>query len=52
MFDNRTRLTGAWPFSPGILVVLSMPIDAVQAQNTIDRARAQASRPALLRFDE
>ncbi|MBP3647307.1 MAG: hypothetical protein J6K55_12900 [Clostridia bacterium] len=50
MFDTRTRLTGAWPFSPGILVVLSMPIDAVQAQNTIDRARAQASRPALLRF--
>ena len=50
MFDDRIRQLGARPFSPGILVVLSMPIDAVQAQNTISRARAQASRPALLRF--
>jgi len=50
VFDDRSRIMGAWPFSPGILVVLSMPIDAVQAQSTISRARAQAVRPALLRF--
>jgi len=47
--ENVKRL-GAWPFSPFMLVVLFLPMDAVAAQATITRARAGASRPALLRF--
>lgn len=50
MFEEKIRLMGAWPFSPGILVLLSMPIDVRQAQDTIRRARVQAVRPSLVRF--
>lgn len=50
MRTERVRLPGRWDYSPALLIVLTMPIDTAQAQSTIDRARAQASRPSLLHF--
>ena len=50
MAMNRIKQAGAWPFSPYVLVVLFHPLTLLDAQETVNRARAAASRPALLRF--
>lgn len=50
MVEEKSRLSGAWPFSSSMLVVLAPPLDKEGVQKTILQATAQAARPALLRF--